>query len=280
MDTERVYYYCDLYTFLEIIKKGSIWLTDVQKSNDYMECILCKNRVYDLVDRILEKQDEEIKERWDKEKNLIKSYVSTYCVCFSRARDSLQMWIGYGDNANGIAIGFDREVLSSLPKCSIMHSRTGDVIYKGNEQQEYIERIAKDICKRLIESKRVTGIEMDIDYLLSYPFVKNESFSGEEEFRVVVNSGLSKCETYDSAGDFLIKGVYYKATNKDIVPHFELGFSDIKQQLIREIIIGGKSEVKPKDVFGLLYRYGYYDGIKSPSVSNPYEIWVSKCTYR
>lgn len=280
MGEKIVYHYCSLDAFLNIIDTGIIRLSDVNKSNDYMECILCKEKVYGLVESVVSGMDDHIKERWSNELK-VKSFVKSYCVCFSGARDSLQMWLGYGDKAQGIAIGFDKEILDTFSQLSLFQTKAGYVIYDENKQKDYIHEIVDDILSKLTKSSNPTGIEIDIGYLLKYPFIKNDSFAGEREYRLVLNSGFSTGGmTEGKIGGFRIKGEKYRASNTDVISYYDLDFSDIKQTLIREIIIGGKSKVTPLDIYGILYRYGYYNNINNPTESSPINICKSKCTYQ
>ena len=43
---EVVYHYCSVDTFFNIIKNSSMWLSDISKSNDYQECVRCREFVY------------------------------------------------------------------------------------------------------------------------------------------------------------------------------------------------------------------------------------------
>ena len=39
---QKLYHYCSLSTFYNIVKNQSIWVSDVQKSNDFLEVIWLK----------------------------------------------------------------------------------------------------------------------------------------------------------------------------------------------------------------------------------------------
>ena len=39
---QKLYHYCSLSTFYNIVKNKSIWVSDVQKSNDFLEVIWLK----------------------------------------------------------------------------------------------------------------------------------------------------------------------------------------------------------------------------------------------
>lgn len=36
-ESHLVYHYCDLHTFISIVRRGELWLADISKSNDSME---------------------------------------------------------------------------------------------------------------------------------------------------------------------------------------------------------------------------------------------------
>lgn len=42
---ETLYHYCSVETFFNIIKNASLWLSDIEKSNDYEECVVCRELV-------------------------------------------------------------------------------------------------------------------------------------------------------------------------------------------------------------------------------------------
>lgn len=42
---ETLYHYCSVEAFFSIIKNASLWLSDIEKSNDYEECVVCRELV-------------------------------------------------------------------------------------------------------------------------------------------------------------------------------------------------------------------------------------------
>ena len=40
-----LYHYCGLEAFLSIIKNSTLWLSDIRKSNDYLECVYCRDKM-------------------------------------------------------------------------------------------------------------------------------------------------------------------------------------------------------------------------------------------
>ena len=244
-----------------------------------MLAFTCKDRVYAEIENRLSNMSGVAKSRWKNEKR-VTSLISTYCTCFSKKRDSLPLWSEYGNKSKGVAIGFDKNLLDGFSSINPFISRSGSVIYDEDKQQEYIEGIANSICEKIEETVEPTGIEVDPTYLLKYPFVKDSSFCNEAEYRLVLNKGLTSKTTQSTGGGFVVRGVYYRAIDDNIIPYYELDFSQVSQHIIKEIIIGSRSKISIDDVYGLLYRYGYYNGLNGISKSNPYKIYYSKCTYQ
>lgn len=108
-----VYHYCSVDTFFNIIKNSSMWLSDISKSNDYQECVRCREFVNKGMEEYLRDDVEALKAWGIWYENGVHSnfLMKTFCVCFSESKDKLSQWRGYAQDGKGIAIGFDKEVL-------------------------------------------------------------------------------------------------------------------------------------------------------------------------
>lgn len=60
---EIVYHYCTLDGFLAIIKNASIWLSDICKSNDGLECIYGRNQIKDRIEKAID-NNAEARDEW------------------------------------------------------------------------------------------------------------------------------------------------------------------------------------------------------------------------
>ena len=58
---EIVYHYCSVDTFFNIIRNSSMWLSDIAKSNDYQECIRCREFVNKGMEEYLRNDVEALK---------------------------------------------------------------------------------------------------------------------------------------------------------------------------------------------------------------------------
>ena len=110
---EIVYHYCSVDTFFNIIRNSSMWLSDIAKSNDYQECIRCREFVNKGMEEYLRDDVESLKawKTWYENGVYSNFSMKTFCVCFSESKDKLSQWRGYAQDGKGIAIGFNKEFL-------------------------------------------------------------------------------------------------------------------------------------------------------------------------
>lgn len=113
---EIVYHYCSVDTFFNIIRNSSMWLSDIAKSNDYQECIRCREFVNKGMEEYLRNDVEALKawKTWYENGVYSNFSMKTFCVCFSESKDKLSQWRGYAQDGKGIAIGFNKDVLEEL----------------------------------------------------------------------------------------------------------------------------------------------------------------------
>ena len=278
---EVVYHYCSVDTFFNIIKNASIWLSDIAKSNDYQECVRCREIVNEEMEEYLRDAAEAL-QAWKTWYEIgIESNFSmgTFCVCFSESKDKLSQWRGYAQDGKGIAIGFDKEILEELNQISEFHTAFGKVIY--DNPQEYVQGIVEDNIKKL-EYKGIghVALELSTNYRMQFPFVKNSGFEEEKEWRAVVCSAIGHYNI-PSSDNFLFSKVKYRTANNKLIPYIEMSFEKAKQSIIKEIFIGPKSEVEIEDIVNFLSFYGYYHGIEGGYNSQqPIDIKKSDTTYR
>ena len=124
---EVLYHYTSLEVLQSILEEKTIRLSDITKSNDSSEITLIKEYILDVfcqayraektnvfrknVDQKL--WDSVVRKMIDKWFDLQKCKYSYYVLCFSSERDLLSQWRGYANDAQGVAIGFDRKALET-----------------------------------------------------------------------------------------------------------------------------------------------------------------------
>ena len=277
-----LYHYCGLDAFLSIIKNSTLWLSDIRKSNDYLECVYCRDKINEKIRGFLE-DDKEALEAWDFGYNInsdLSMDMISYVACFSENKDQLSQWRGYADNGAGIAVGFSRESFADLKEAAPSHISFRKVIYDEKEQEKFIERIARESIKAM-ETKPVAQVaaELNQNYRLQFPVLKNASFEEEAEWRIIFNDSFSKRKRHVGK-NILFSGIRYTVREKRLVSYIEMDFSKLKYNAIKEIWIGPKAEVEIQDILHLLDVYGYYDDVENYNESAPIKIAHSASPYR
>ena len=277
-----LYHYCGLDAFLSIIKNSTLWLSDIRKSNDYLECVYCRDKINEKIRGFLE-DDKEALEAWDFGYNInsdLSMDMISYVACFSENKDQLSQWRGYADNGAGIAVGFSRESFADLKEAAPSHISFRKVIYDEKEQEKFIERIARESIKAM-ETKPVAQVAAELNqiYRLQFPVLKNASFEEEAEWRIIFNDSFSKRKRHVGK-NILFSGIRYTVREKRLVSYIEMDFSKLKYNAIKEIWIGPKAEVEIQDILHLLDVYGYYDDVENYNESAPIKIAHSASSYR
>ena len=277
-----LYHYCGLDAFLSIIKNSTLWLSDIRKSNDYLECVYCRDKINEKIRGFLE-DDKEALEAWDFGYNInsdLSMDMISYVACFSENKDQLSQWRGYADNGASIAVGFSRESFADLKEAAPSHISFRKVIYDEKEQEKFIERIARESIKAM-ETKPVAQVaaELNQNYRLQFPVLKNASFEEEAEWRIIFNDSFSKRKRHVGK-NILFSGIRYTVREKRLVSYIEMDFSKLKHNAIKEIWIGPKAEVEIQDIMHLLDVYGYYDDVESYNEFVPIKIAHSASFYR
>ena len=279
---QTLYHYCGLEAFLSIIKNSTLWLSDIRKSNDYLECVYCRDKINEKIRGFLEDDKEDL-EAWNFGYNInsdLSMDMISYVACFSENKDQLSQWRGYADNGAGIAVGFSRESFADLKEAAPSHISFWKVIYDEKEQEKFIERIARESIKAM-ETKPVAQVaaELNQNYRLQFPVLKNASFEEEAEWRIIFNDSFSKRKRHVGK-NILFSGIRYTVREKRLVSYIEMDFSKLKHNAIKEIWIGPKAEVEIQDIMHLLDVYGYYDDVESYNEFVPIKIAHSASSYR
>lgn len=106
-----------------------------------------------------------------------------FLICFSEESDSLPQWRSYGADGGGFALGFDKAAIKKFAE--LKGGKFGKVVYIKDVNVN--EEIAKE--KVMAENEIVDSDEMK-GWANFWPlFVKNEAYSGEREYRLVIPCG-------------------------------------------------------------------------------------------
>lgn len=204
-----VYHYCTVETFFNIISNHSLRLSDIEKSNDFMEkkwaiqqCLMhirsnLNNPAYPChtnPQTALALLDE-------MEQQFTRYNTMILAACFSSERDLLSQWRGYGDNGDGVCIGINsgsaftssfaraekyfsfEEQNKALPKHLFFHP----VQYTTEEVQASVMTLFCSYLNWLPLERSIPAAAQEL-VRISYPalpFFKSNAFSEEREWRLV-----------------------------------------------------------------------------------------------
>lgn len=214
--TRKLYHYCSLETFISIISNKCIRLSDLSKSNDYME----RKWIISIIEEALDKslKDEgiiiDLRENYWYEDGInnhieyllsmlkYKVMESSYIACFSRKGDLISQWRAYGDDGKGVSIGFDPKLLRKV-NSNKNDIYIEDILYDKDEQIEDIRlavngavtymknlfhddavRVSDDFNKYFIEEFDAFCEVICDELEISSCYMKNPAFKEEDEVRI------------------------------------------------------------------------------------------------
>lgn len=221
----NIYHYCSLETFAQIIKNKTLRLSDLDKTNDYMEKkwgiqflyeALCSELQHNGIDMDLTEDywySDEAHTHLAQLENDIRLFLDhqTLIACLSTEKDMLSQWRAYANDGVGIAIGFDFDLLMNLlnKESPLL---IGAVIYDKEAQEKaireklfnpafsYMKAMFERDVVRCSDNYNEYFIEefdcfceiMDVDVEKVFSFLKNPAFEEEKEVRIVYNTGIYK----------------------------------------------------------------------------------------
>lgn len=213
---KKFYHYCSLEAFIAIISNKCLRLSDLSKTNDYME----RKWIMNIVEEALDKSFKDVgiminlrEEYWYEEGvnnhidyllNMLRYEVthSSYITCFSGKGDLLSQWRAYGDNGMGVSIGFDSKLLIKVhnPK---KDSYIEDVLYDKEQQIEEVHLAVYNALQYMRDSFEQDIVPVSDDFnkyfieefdafcevicdelAIMSCYMKNPAFKEEDEVRI------------------------------------------------------------------------------------------------
>ena len=283
MDKNIVYHYCNINTFYSIISNKTLRLSDITKSNDQLELTWAKSIIRKVFGNSYDELKDEIKSKLKKEAYMdqIEQKIASYfekdelrnkffVICFSgnNSGDLLSQWRGYGDDGQGIAIGFNESVLKRISDPVQMYENKeqqcilyNKVIYDEKSQEKRIKEIVMHFLKKLNDQSinNEFGINNQFESILleCFPrlyqeaiFMKNPFFKEEDESRLVICEG-KEGEIIESRESSISEKKYY-IRNNQLVGYYDINLEKVKKQKILEIVMGPKCKLDQKTLLNFL----------------------------
>lgn len=234
----ELFHYTSQAGLLGIIEGSTIWTTKIQYLNDSSEYKLARDIAKNIIKRKIERT------RLTTNKiiyNLLKEQINNMaglntCVCsFSKTRDLLSQWRGYGEGIGGYAIGFnssnlinqsDKQYFSLLP-----------CIYDEKKQEHLLKKVIENglrAIKRAINPSDLDDPEKTEHVTSNFsakfaglaPIIKNKKFSEEQEWRLISKWGIS--------AEFL----EFRPGIATITPYYDFHLGSSPNEYFRKIVIG------------------------------------------
>lgn len=209
------YHYTSLETLLKILQNIDmqngvpmlqLYARRIDKVNDPTEVLVTKRTLLALVKNYEERNDVPKDNRIaHKIESLSQKAISDatklekmehplYITCFSKKKDYNPMWALYGDKHHGVCLCFSddikyRRVVKDNDNAIII---SGDVAYRRLKDSESVNNCLK--VHYMFPSTKQEELESVVSDILSYisPFIKNNNYSYEREFRLCVYNYISK----------------------------------------------------------------------------------------
>lgn len=216
-----------------------MWATNYAYQNDFTECKLFLYALERAVEKYVETKNIVLPtESWKLLQESIFD-MGIYTISFSKHDDDLTMWRGYGQDGDGVSIGFDFSNLPMPPMASFFDSEQEietseidrEVLIQTDRpfECEYVkpeddfiseELVSKTVENLLSEDKDLTELKQAFINYNNAPRYKHYKYEQEKEWRIVKNEALPKYKMVD---------------NKHLVPYIEV---KISIDCIKKIVIG------------------------------------------
>lgn len=266
-DEDILYHYCSMEAFIKIIESKKLRLGNVLQMNDPTELPLRSLNWVEFIYKQYEKEPFEFKFYHDKKELDMKQYLdlmnyhqdiikadSFFAFCMSTLADDLNQWRVYGDNGNGVCLGFDVNDIFNLIE--------EDTSFTYNElEYEDLQRISVLAAKSILSKIRdrfIANKNDDLYHILNNFYsdleffilrYKHPAYKAESEARLIYRKhNVQTDSTSTRANDILVES---NALN--IKSYKEITLSDMK---INSIILGPINKVPLDNILLFLNKNG------------------------
>ncbi|MBR4852688.1 MAG: DUF2971 domain-containing protein [Clostridia bacterium] len=195
MNSNLVYYYCNVSTALAVLREKEIWMTDIRNLNDLNELTGVYNMFFGLLEEYDAERGRVLSPLFDiaRQPGVIQLYErptkvhSYYVACFSKNQDSVSQWVSFADDGHGLAIGFDENQLIAASEAegleyhAISYVREDDIKLHIPEIYESLLRLADKNGRTLMD---VTMGRLK-EIFESGAYFKTHHYRSENEKRVI-----------------------------------------------------------------------------------------------
>lgn len=216
-----LYHYTSVEGLKGIIDNRSLWATNYRYLNDSAEI---KDMFYSMTEMKIYKEGplsgvsaDELMEKAFRNIEIPNHVVTS----FSEQSDDLSMWGRYGNNDKGIAIGFDNISADNWkPQEDMQKPYFGRCIYDRKTKDKLLTRLFKTCTE---------PIEIITLWTKICAFFKNDSFSGEKEWRLVADCNF---KAKKGAGK-----PSFRVANNRLIPYFNMEMKSVEDFRFSDIVL-------------------------------------------
>lgn len=265
-----LYYYCSAESFMSIIKNKTLRFCDLYHMNDLSE-LQQGNIIFEEIIKNSSAFSEETKEKFALILQEFKNRCVLLSVSFSRAKDSLSQWRGYGDDAKGFCIGYRANNFMELPTHLIK------IEYEFKKQFSLLVNTMFTIEEKIKNGINAKNAHLICELLEVFAMMKNGSFKEEKECRLIhpifvdidSKGGLFDVYKSDAAYGCILKNIDFRLVKNTPTPFVDMDFTQGNTIMpIKEVIIGPRNQSSLLDIELFLRTNGIYRTKVSKSLSS------------
>lgn len=271
-----LFHYCSTDAFFAMIRSGSLWLSSLSQSNDFLEGKLVSASVARLAAK--DKMDEQSVRKVQSLIETVESVVDALGFCLSAEGDLLSQWRGYAADATGVSIGFSKSYLQELVKSSSTAPQTSmslerveyavieqdklvqpvystfrDLVASGEIRQPSWHQVVRsdslaDIKQFVsdLQARQVPLLKAQLELVPKLFLLKNPAFSEEQEWRLV-NMLFKPHTKYE---DFRVRG-------NQLIPYRAYKLEEFDGPSITDIVLGPKHRTPVPVIQDFLVKHGH-----------------------
>lgn len=266
-DEDILYHYCSMESFMKIIVSKKLRLGNVLQMNDPTELPLRSLNWLELIYKQYKKEPFEFKFYHDKKELDMKQYLdlmnchqdiiksdSFFAFCMSTLADDLNQWRVYGDNGNGVCLGFDVEGVINLIE------KDKNFTYSELEYED-LQRISVLAVKSIlskIRDKFMANKYDDLYYMLDHFYsdleffilrYKHPAYKAESEARLIYR----KHHIQDENNLMKVDDIIVEHNGLEIKTYREIDLSNLT---LKNIIFGPTNKVPLDNILLFLNKNG------------------------
>jgi hypothetical protein len=262
-----MYHYTNIDALIKIISNKELWLSNIFQTNDPYDGLWIIELIRKYLPQYYINYNYHDMDQYQGTGCVSTGNSSQYVCSFSKEKDLLSQWRGYGNNGKGVAICFDEiKILHMIQEIKPSLIGSLDYItvnYNEDEQVNIIKEMAMSINLLNTNLSKNDYNNLFTNIISKYSaFFKQKGFYEEQEMRLVFKPNWEPSVSIKN--DYLVRQdekympkIYYRESlnRNDIIPYYKLKLFD--QSVLTGIILGPNCDVNEKILHGLLDESGF-----------------------